>query len=123
MMWPELLGARGEEARSRIEKENPYVDAAIVREGRVVTLDLRCDRRIEETMRGGDKKSGLKFAVMAVLLLLIAIEEAGVATVTARPIRDSSGEALRPQYRAPVPPSGRNPCSHFSLPSDGRHCL
>ncbi|XP_022991207.1 glu S.griseus protease inhibitor-like isoform X1 [Cucurbita maxima] len=44
MMWPELLGARGEEARSRIEKENPYVDAAIVREGRVVTLDIRCDR-------------------------------------------------------------------------------
>ncbi|CAK9309881.1 unnamed protein product [Citrullus colocynthis] len=44
MAWPELVGTRSEEAKRRIEKENPYVDVAVIREGRVVTLDLRCDR-------------------------------------------------------------------------------
>ncbi|KAJ0621114.1 putative proteinase inhibitor I13, potato inhibitor I [Helianthus annuus] len=43
--WPELVGARGEAAATRIEEENPRVDAIVVVEGRdSVITDFRCDR-------------------------------------------------------------------------------
>ncbi|KAJ4836291.1 hypothetical protein Tsubulata_008020 [Turnera subulata] len=42
--WPELVGAKGEEAAAIIEKENPNVNAIIVLEGSPITLDYRCDR-------------------------------------------------------------------------------
>ncbi|KAJ4840552.1 hypothetical protein Tsubulata_024179 [Turnera subulata] len=42
--WPELLGARAEDAVKVIEEENPYVGAVLVPEGSVVTADFRCDR-------------------------------------------------------------------------------
>ncbi|KGN44699.1 hypothetical protein Csa_016711 [Cucumis sativus] len=64
-------------------------------------------------MRRG-KNSRIVFALIAGLLLLV-----GIATAMARPIHDSAAPLRRP----PIPPSGRNPCSHVPLPGDGRHCL
>ncbi|KAL3849795.1 hypothetical protein ACJIZ3_011677 [Penstemon smallii] len=43
-VWPELVGARGEVAERVIERQNPNVNAIIVREGSFVTGDFRCDR-------------------------------------------------------------------------------
>ncbi|KAL6194843.1 hypothetical protein ACLB2K_035918 [Fragaria x ananassa] len=42
--WPELLGAKAREARSKIESENDLVKVVIVKEGTFVTHDYRCDR-------------------------------------------------------------------------------
>lgn len=42
--WPELLGAKGEDAAKKIEKENHNVDAIVILEGTPVTKDFRCDR-------------------------------------------------------------------------------
>ncbi|KAJ0809620.1 putative proteinase inhibitor I13, potato inhibitor I [Helianthus annuus] len=42
--WPELVGARGDLAAATIERENPRVDAIVIREGSFVTADFRCDR-------------------------------------------------------------------------------
>ncbi|GLT93226.1 hypothetical protein SLE2022_110270 [Rubroshorea leprosula] len=42
--WPELLGAKGEDAEATIERENPDVDAVVVLEGSVVTADFLCTR-------------------------------------------------------------------------------
>ncbi|KAI4313386.1 hypothetical protein L6164_026373 [Bauhinia variegata] len=42
--WPELLGANGEEAVKKIDKENPYVRAFVILKGTIVTMDYRCDR-------------------------------------------------------------------------------
>ncbi|TKY51888.1 Proteinase inhibitor [Spatholobus suberectus] len=42
--WPELVGVQGTVAEATIERENPLVNAKIVPEGSVVTLDFRCDR-------------------------------------------------------------------------------
>ncbi|CAK9309882.1 unnamed protein product [Citrullus colocynthis] len=78
----------------------------------------------EEPMGSPPFKSAEKSAILLhhasdspVVLLLLA------AMAMARPIRDSGGEVVQPQDRAPVPPSGRNPCTHVHLPGDGRHCL
>ncbi|KAK6137580.1 hypothetical protein DH2020_028677 [Rehmannia glutinosa] len=42
--WPELVGAPGEVAVATIERENPLVNAIIVRPGTIITPDIRCDR-------------------------------------------------------------------------------
>ncbi|KAK4492571.1 hypothetical protein RD792_003386 [Penstemon davidsonii] len=42
--WPELVGALGEAAERVIERENPNVNAIVVRDGTIVTPDFRCDR-------------------------------------------------------------------------------
>ncbi|KAK9057365.1 hypothetical protein SSX86_022200 [Deinandra increscens subsp. villosa] len=42
--WPELVGASGATAATRIESENPQVDAIVVLDGASVTGDFRCDR-------------------------------------------------------------------------------
>ncbi|KAK1428380.1 hypothetical protein QVD17_17213 [Tagetes erecta] len=42
--WPELVGATGEAAATKIEKENPRVDAIVLLDGTPTTRDLRCDR-------------------------------------------------------------------------------
>ncbi|KAF3436191.1 hypothetical protein FNV43_RR23283 [Rhamnella rubrinervis] len=42
--WPELLGAKGEDAEKKIEKENHNVDAVVILEGTPVTKDYRCNR-------------------------------------------------------------------------------
>ncbi|XVE77883.1 hypothetical protein DITRI_Ditri13aG0099500 [Diplodiscus trichospermus] len=42
--WPELVGISGEVAAAIIEKENPKVSVAIVKEGMMVTMDFGCDR-------------------------------------------------------------------------------
>ncbi|KAK3190254.1 hypothetical protein Dsin_029815 [Dipteronia sinensis] len=42
--WPELVGARGVDAASTIERENPYVTAEIVLEGTIVTQEFSCTR-------------------------------------------------------------------------------
>lgn len=42
--WPELVGRNGEEAAEIIMRENPKVDAIVVKQGSVVTMDFRCDR-------------------------------------------------------------------------------
>ncbi|KAL9408266.1 hypothetical protein AB3S75_046760 [Citrus x aurantiifolia] len=42
--WPELLGAKGDVAAAKIEKQNPYVSAQIVLEGTFVTLEFSCSR-------------------------------------------------------------------------------
>ncbi|XVF83181.1 hypothetical protein PTKIN_Ptkin16aG0113300 [Pterospermum kingtungense] len=38
--WPELVGKKGEDAAAIIEKENPYVNAVIVLEGTIVTMEF-----------------------------------------------------------------------------------
>ncbi|MQM15250.1 hypothetical protein Taro_048193 [Colocasia esculenta] len=42
--WPELVGVDGKKAVAIIERQNPLVDAIIVKEGSAVPLDFRCDR-------------------------------------------------------------------------------
>ncbi|KAK3190261.1 hypothetical protein Dsin_029822 [Dipteronia sinensis] len=42
--WPELVGARGVDAASTIERENPFVSAVIVLEGTIVTQEFSCTR-------------------------------------------------------------------------------
>ncbi|PWA72408.1 hypothetical protein CTI12_AA270950 [Artemisia annua] len=42
--WPELVGAKGEDAAATIERENPLVHAIVLLEGSPITLDFRCDR-------------------------------------------------------------------------------
>ncbi|TXG72227.1 hypothetical protein EZV62_000806 [Acer yangbiense] len=42
--WPELVGARGVDAASTIERENPFVSAVIVLEGSVVDGQFLCTR-------------------------------------------------------------------------------
>ncbi|KAK0606710.1 hypothetical protein LWI29_003197 [Acer saccharum] len=42
--WPELVGARGVDAASTIERENPFVSAVIVLEGSVVDAQFLCTR-------------------------------------------------------------------------------
>ncbi|MED6223107.1 hypothetical protein PIB30_070802 [Stylosanthes scabra] len=42
--WPELVGAKGEEAAERIEEENPKIHAIVVLDGSIVTMDYRCSR-------------------------------------------------------------------------------
>ncbi|KAJ4722615.1 Proteinase inhibitor [Melia azedarach] len=42
--WPELLGAKGEEAAATVERENPYVSAVVVLEGTIVTQEFSCTR-------------------------------------------------------------------------------
>lgn len=42
--WPELVGESGETTEVRIQKENPYVIATVLREGSPLTDDFRCDR-------------------------------------------------------------------------------
>ncbi|XP_019051913.1 PREDICTED: inhibitor of trypsin and hageman factor-like [Nelumbo nucifera] len=43
-MWPELVGMNGEVAAAIIANENPKVRVGIIPEGRMVTMDYRCDR-------------------------------------------------------------------------------
>ncbi|KAL3849733.1 hypothetical protein ACJIZ3_011615 [Penstemon smallii] len=43
-VWPELVGASGEVAERVIERQNPNVNAVIVKEGSFLTADFRCDR-------------------------------------------------------------------------------
>ncbi|PWA57992.1 protease inhibitor 2 [Artemisia annua] len=42
--WPELVGAKGEDAAVTIERENPLVHAIVLLDGTPVTRDFRCDR-------------------------------------------------------------------------------
>nr|XP_043634403.1 glu S.griseus protease inhibitor-like [Erigeron canadensis] len=42
--WPELVGESGEAAAAKIEKQNPRVDAIVLRDGTPTTTDFRCDR-------------------------------------------------------------------------------
>ncbi|KAL0548180.1 hypothetical protein IC582_012626 [Cucumis melo] len=42
--WPELVLVSGNIAEKIIEKENHYVNAIIVEQGKFVTQDFRCDR-------------------------------------------------------------------------------
>ncbi|KAB2625542.1 glu S.griseus protease inhibitor-like [Pyrus ussuriensis x Pyrus communis] len=42
--WPELVGAKGKDAKAIIESENRLVHVVIVKEGSFVTKDYRCDR-------------------------------------------------------------------------------
>lgn len=42
--WPELVGEQGKKAAQIIEKENSYVQAFVIKEGTMVTMDFRCDR-------------------------------------------------------------------------------
>ena len=42
--WPELVGVKGERAAAIIERQNPYVEAWILREDDVTDAQLRCDR-------------------------------------------------------------------------------
>ncbi|KAL3849943.1 hypothetical protein ACJIZ3_011825 [Penstemon smallii] len=42
--WPELVGAKGEAAAAVIERENPHVNAIVLKDGTPVTRDFRCDR-------------------------------------------------------------------------------
>ncbi|CAI9288488.1 unnamed protein product [Lactuca saligna] len=42
--WPELVGATGDAAAKKIEKENPRVDAIVLLDGTPTTRDFRCDR-------------------------------------------------------------------------------
>ncbi|PWA76143.1 inhibitor of trypsin and hageman factor [Artemisia annua] len=42
--WPELVGATGEGAAARIERENPHVDAIVLLDGSPTTKDFRCNR-------------------------------------------------------------------------------
>ncbi|XP_019059272.1 PREDICTED: glu S.griseus protease inhibitor-like [Tarenaya hassleriana] len=42
--WPELVGTNGDFAASVIERENPRVDAVVIRAGIPVIGDFRCDR-------------------------------------------------------------------------------
>ena len=42
--WPELVGAKGEEAAAKIEEEDPRLHAIVVEEGSLVTMDFRCSR-------------------------------------------------------------------------------
>ncbi|KAI3668057.1 hypothetical protein L6452_43132 [Arctium lappa] len=42
--WPELVGKKGEAAATKIEKENPHVDAIVLLDGTPTTRDFRCDR-------------------------------------------------------------------------------
>ncbi|RZC50474.1 hypothetical protein C5167_018900 [Papaver somniferum] len=42
--WPELVRSYGVSAAATIERENPNVNAVLVPEGSIVTMDFRCDR-------------------------------------------------------------------------------
>ncbi|PWA54177.1 proteinase inhibitor I13 [Artemisia annua] len=42
--WPELVGATGEGAAARIERENPHVNAIVLLDGSPTTKDFRCNR-------------------------------------------------------------------------------
>ncbi|XP_058203770.1 glu S.griseus protease inhibitor-like [Rhododendron vialii] len=42
--WPELVGAQGKTAEATIERENPLVNAQIVKEGSSVILNFDCTR-------------------------------------------------------------------------------
>ncbi|XWS07974.1 hypothetical protein CRYUN_Cryun41cG0037100 [Craigia yunnanensis] len=42
--WPELVGKKGEDAAAIIEKQNPHVNAVIVLEGTMVTMEFLCTR-------------------------------------------------------------------------------
>lgn len=42
--WPELVGVSGDLAVSTIERENPGVNAFILRTGIIPVTDFRCDR-------------------------------------------------------------------------------
>lgn len=42
--WPELEGRDGVEAAKIIERQNPRVHAVILKEGTIVSMDLRCER-------------------------------------------------------------------------------
>ncbi|GAB2274032.1 hypothetical protein Dimus_008801 [Dionaea muscipula] len=44
VIWPELVGREGDEAKSVIEKENPVVTVMIVDEDLIVPHDLCCNR-------------------------------------------------------------------------------
>ncbi|OEL32862.1 hypothetical protein BAE44_0006117 [Dichanthelium oligosanthes] len=45
MAWPELVGKKGREAKAVIQKENPYIDAAIYApRDAIVTDDYCCNR-------------------------------------------------------------------------------
>lgn len=39
-----MVGVKGEVAAATIVRENPKLGAVIVKEGMMVTMDLRCDR-------------------------------------------------------------------------------
>lgn len=43
-LWPELERRDGVEAAKIIERQNPRVHAVILREGTIVSMDLRCER-------------------------------------------------------------------------------
>ncbi|KAL5712225.1 hypothetical protein ACHQM5_014416 [Ranunculus cassubicifolius] len=42
--WPELVGLNGDNAATKIERENGLVNAIVVVEGSGVILDYRCNR-------------------------------------------------------------------------------
>ncbi|VVB02653.1 unnamed protein product [Arabis nemorensis] len=42
--WPELVGTKGEDAASVIERENSNVNAIVILDGTPVIQDFRCDR-------------------------------------------------------------------------------
>ncbi|EEF41424.1 Proteinase inhibitor, putative [Ricinus communis] len=42
--WPELVGAKGDDAAATVEKENKHVHAIVLKEGTPVTRDFRCNR-------------------------------------------------------------------------------
>ncbi|PWA76251.1 hypothetical protein CTI12_AA212030 [Artemisia annua] len=42
--WPELVGAKGEDAAATIERENPGVHAIVLLEGSPITFDFSCGR-------------------------------------------------------------------------------
>ncbi|XP_059630409.1 inhibitor of trypsin and hageman factor [Cornus florida] len=42
--WPELVGVNGETAAATIERENPSVNAIIVKEGSAVIQNFDCNR-------------------------------------------------------------------------------
>ncbi|KAG6430790.1 hypothetical protein SASPL_108863 [Salvia splendens] len=42
--WPELVGVAGDSAVATIEKENPSVDAAIIKPGDSYLTAIFCDR-------------------------------------------------------------------------------
>ncbi|KAL0419800.1 UNVERIFIED_CONTAM: Proteinase inhibitor [Sesamum radiatum] len=42
--WPELVGKKGDDAAVVIEKQNPNVNAIVLKDGTPVPKDFRCDR-------------------------------------------------------------------------------
>ncbi|KAK7345803.1 hypothetical protein VNO77_16414 [Canavalia gladiata] len=42
--WPEVVGANGEVAAAKIERENERVRAIVVLDGSLVKMDFRCNR-------------------------------------------------------------------------------